>query len=241
MPQPEVVGPNLIFTYNGQMPPVTLEFSGGGAVLTGSFLCASEPELLESGKRGWFVASTHIDWRSNWCLKVHCSITEPKPDYGHPRPRDETCEFDFDPSYCGRLVVADRLISVSFRVPDCFDPPRKKSFSQGQPILLGEKMFHCQMRLELRGPRDGTYLRRRAATSDRVGGIEFMYPGAGGDVRMAYAPDSATGRGREERIQAFLDARRAEYRGSNFGRFYKILEEARHFVDSHPSLDDENT
>ncbi len=235
-----------IRTYNDGMVSVDLEFRKGGTVLFGGLECPPELELLESGKRGWLAVSRHIEWRCGWSLRVNCPITEPGPEYKFPRPPSGTPEFDFDPDYCGKLVVSDRCVNVTFQIPDCLDPPKKKSFNWGRPVLIGDRMFHCALRLELRSPTDGTSLRRRAATSARNGAIEFITPGANGDIVIDTIQDSESGRGREERIQAFLEEHRAAYtigtpdkRGriplDNQG-FQNIILEAVEFVSSNPSL-----
>jgi hypothetical protein len=105
------------------------------------------------------------------------------------------------------LVVEDRHVTVNCRVPDCFDPPEKKSFNWGKPILLGERMFHCQLRLELRGPGDGTYLRRKAASPRRVGGIECLSLRPEGETVIGLIQDSEAGRGRCERVEALVRER----------------------------------
>lgn len=197
-------------------------------------------QALKSGKNGWLAVSPHIDWRWGWSLKVHCPLTEPRSTYRLPRPPDGVCEFVFDPSYCGKLVISDRYVNFTFRIPDCLDPPGKKSFDWGQPILIGDRMFHCALRLELRGPKDGSYLRRRAATPERNGAVEFVTPSASGDVVMATVQDSDAGRGRHERLHAFLDEHRTRYRlessdgrtGVNNEAFWRTMTDAKEFVDS---------
>ncbi len=237
-----------IRTYNDGMVSVDLEFRKGGAVLFAGFECPPELELLESGKRGWLAVSRHIEWRCGWSLKVNCPITEPGPTYKFPRPPSGTSEFDFDPDYLGKVVVCDQRVNVTFQLPDCLDPPEKKSFNWARPILIGDRMLHCALRLELRSPTHGTYLRRRAATAVRNGGIEFVMPGLNRDIVMAAIQDSESGRGREERIQAFLEEHRAAYgiglpdeKGRtrvNGEALTTILLEAQEFVKRNPSLPD---
>jgi hypothetical protein len=242
--------------YNDKMDPIDFGFQGDGGVLVAGFSCAGKPTLLESGNLGWLAVSTHIEWRSSWRLKLHCPIVVPKSNYGFPRPRDGTREYVFEPSYCGSLSIKERRLTFTLRVPDCLDPPRK-SFNWGQPILLDDQMFHCALRLELRNPKDGTYLRRMRATPLRRGGIEVMCTGLNGDTMLARVADSVTGRGRQERIHAFLEERREEYllgnprtRQTASGRavteqningsiYLRLRSEAEQFVDSHPSLDQE--
>jgi hypothetical protein len=162
------------------------------------------------------------------------------------RPQDGVCEFVFDPNYCGKVVIGDRYVNFTFRIPDCLDPPGKKSFNWGQPILIGDRMFHCALRLELRGPKDGSYLRRRAATPARNSAVEFVTPGAIGDVVMATVQDSDAGRGRHERLHAFLDEHRTRYKLKapdgrtrvNNEAFWRTMTDAKEFVDSNPSLPD---
>ena len=114
-------------------------------------------------------------------------------------------------------------------------------------------MFNCQVRLEMRPPRgDVSYLRRRAATLTDVGGIEFVSPGVNGDDVLAYVPDSETGRGRKDRINAFVEEHRSEYvvgepytdaggrPAQNFDllKYARLVEKGRQFVDRRPSSAD---
>jgi hypothetical protein len=149
--------------------------------------------------------------------------------------------------------VAHPLNRTHFRVPDCLDPPEKKSFNWSAPILFGEQMFNCQLRLEMRPPRgDVSYLRRRAATLMDVGGVEFVSPGVDGDTLLGYVPDSEGGRGRQDRISAFVHEHRSEYvvgepytdAGGNtvqnfdLSRYHRLVEKGREFVDQHPASAD---
>ena len=56
-------------------------------------------------------------------------------------PLNSKREFNFEPDYCGSLSVNDGRLTASFRVPDCLDPPEKKSFSWKEDIVLGERAF----------------------------------------------------------------------------------------------------
>jgi hypothetical protein len=228
--------------------PAELEFRENGRLLLGTFVCRGEPGLLKSGKRGWLAVSRHLDWRCGWCLKLHCPVTE-----AAQRPPDRQREFTFDPNYCGRLVVDDGRVTAYFRVPDCLDPPGKKSFNWRAPILFGEQMFNFQLRLEMRPPRgDASYLRRRAATRFDVGGIEFVSPNVTGDTVLGYVPDSEAGRGRKDRISAFVHEHRSEYvvgepytdaRGNTVQNIdslqhLRLVAKGLEFVDRHPSSAD---
>ena len=106
------------------------------------------------------------------------------------------------------------------------------------PILFGEQMFHCALRLELRGPKDGSHMRRKAATRDCVGGIEFVSSGVKGEVVLSHISDSEAvgGRGRIERIQAIVGECWFHSMVHNDDDFKQAAE----FVDGHPSLLDKD-
>lgn len=185
-----------------------LEFGEGGTVVVARLSCLGEPGLLQSGKRGWFERSTHLEWRCGWRLCANWSVTAPGPDYSYSRPEAGKHRFGFVDSVSrwrpwdlGRLVVEGRSLTARFVIPDCFDKAPFKSFAWGEPILIEGEMFHCQLRLEVHGPRDGSYLVRRTATRDFVGGIDFM---SADEEILAQVCDSegADGKGRVERVLA---------------------------------------
>jgi hypothetical protein len=184
------------------MVPIELEFQKTGELLLARFECQGEPAMLTTGKRGWFAVSRHIPWRFGWELKVHCPITVPGRDYGYPRPASGTSVFAFEPKYCGTITIEDRALTLAFRVPDCLDPPKKKSFNWGKPILLNGQMFHCAARLETRAPKDGSYMRRRPGDAERASGIEFVVPQGDQVAVIGYIQDSAHGRILAEREAA---------------------------------------
>ena len=43
------------------------EFQGAGRILVASLEGLDEPQVLDSGKRGWYRVSAHILWRLGWC------------------------------------------------------------------------------------------------------------------------------------------------------------------------------
>jgi hypothetical protein len=144
--------------------------------------CLGEPRLLKEGGRGWFERSTHLDWRFGWRLCLHWSVTTPKEDYGLPSPVAGQHEFVFaeqesrwKPYDIGTLAVEDRSLTARFVIPDCLEAPFK-SFAWGAPLLLDSEVFHCQLRLELYGQRDGSYLVRRPATRGYASGVDFGPP-----------------------------------------------------------------
>jgi hypothetical protein len=165
----------------------------------------------------------------------------PPENYGlaHLELGAKRATFDFSENRAqkyarGGLVIKERSLEAHFVIPDCLDS-NKKSFNWGHPIFLGDGMFHCQLKLETRGPGGGSYFRRRAATRDYAGGIDFA---AGGDVLLGRVCDSEgpKGRGREERVSAMwaeegdtsaADFLRAVLDGK-FGEFDS-------YVSSHPS------
>ena len=130
----------------------------------------------------------------------------------------------------------------------------KKSFNWKEDIVLGERVFGCRLRLEMRAPKDETYLRRMAATPTRVGGIEFVSPSLNGEVVIGRIQDSETGRRRQDRIEAFMTERSSEYlvgepytdfeghtrQDFDLSAHQKLLEQAREFVDHHLSSRDDS-
>jgi len=87
--------------------------------------------------------------------------------------------------------------------------------------------------------KDGTNLRRTAATAMRAGGLEVVSRRATGEMILARMQDSDA-RGRGERISAKARELQSEYeRGGNTGAKtptdLKILDEAIEFVKSPPS------
>lgn len=227
------------------MAAIEWEFQDTNRVLAASLECSGEPRL-QSGRRGWYQVSDHIPWRLNWRLQVRCSITEPKEGYKLPMPNKSPRETVFDTEECGALgtlnIDAGRL-ALSFRIPDCLNPPKKSFIWQGA-IFLDDRPFHCQVKLVVIDPRDGSFLRRIAATSTHTGCIEFV--SSGGSV-FAHVRDS-DGRGRKERIIAKARERQVEYiigtpdeKGRtrvNSVAYLRILSEAAAFVDCHPSGSD---
>lgn len=227
--------------------PVTLQYTQDGSGLTAEISCTGDPGQLKSGKRGWLAVSDELPWSFGWHLRLHCPVTETRQGYGYPRPAAGTKNYSFEEKYCGDLSVDSRTIRVRFGIPDCFDPPDKKSFTWGRPILIEEKMFHCALRLELRA-RDGGHLRRRGATPQCAGGVEFLSSGGDGDVVIGFRMDSEGGRGRHERIDAYCRQRLAEhFGGARYtdskgymtqrakSLWFAALHEAGAWVDAHPS------
>jgi len=192
--------------------PVRLHYVEDASVVAAEFSCDGDPARLESGKRGWLAVSDEMDLLCGWRLRAHCSVTEPGRIYGYRKPPAGTNNYVFEDWYCGGMEVDKRKIVARFRIPDCFDPPEKKSFVWGRPILIEEKMFHCQLRLELRA-REGGRLRRRAATHECAGGVEFVKSRSEGYAVIGFIRDSDDGRGREERISAYCRKRLSEALG----------------------------
>ncbi len=228
------------------MATIDWEFQDTNRVLAASLECSGE-RRLQSGKRGWYQVSDHIPWRLNWRLQVRCSITEPKEGYKLPIPTESRREIVFDKEECGALGtlnIAARRLALSFRIPDCLNPPSKKSFIWQGAIFLDDRPFHCQAKLVIIDPKDGSFVRRIAAASTHAGGIEFV--SLGGSV-FAMVRDSDA-RGRKERIIAKARERQAEYvigkpdekgrTGINIAAHQRILREAEAFVDCHPSASD---
>jgi hypothetical protein len=229
--------------------PVSLQFADNGSVVAAEFECIGEPSPLKSGKIGWFAVSEEMDWCSGWRLRMQCSITKTLENYGYPKPRPGTTAYTFDPDYCGNLAIEDRKIAIRLQIPDCFDPPTRKSFNWGQPILLDERMYHCALRLELRSRKIEGHLRRKHATPERVGGVEFLSSGPNGDVVIGFIPDSDGRRGRVERVDAILTQRNSEYvvgapyrnaqgrllRRIDLVERIKVRQQACDWVDAHPS------
>ena len=213
------------------MAAIECEFQDVGRVLVALLRCSGEPQL-KSGRQGWYQVSDHLPWRLNWCLQVRCTIAEPKEDYKLPLPANSSNEMIFDPNYCGKLNIDERHLALSIRVPDCLDPPKKKSFIWQRAIFLAGRPFHCQVKLVMIDPGDGSYLRRTAATPMRAGGIQFVSSGASGESVLADVPDS-NARGRSERIEAKARELRSKAPMGNTNIF-KIMAEASAFVDSHP-------
>ena len=163
-----------------------------------------------------------------------------------PFPTKESSKVVFDTKECvgvGALNIDGEHVDASFHIPDCLEPP-KKSFIWQDAILMADRPFHCQVKLVIIDPDDGSFLRRTAATSTRNGAIEFV--SSGGDV-FARAYDSDL-RGRRERIMAKARERKVEYlvgtpdeKGRtriNNAAYLRILIEAEAFIDSHPSVSD---
>jgi hypothetical protein len=230
--------------------PVRLEYADNGSVLVAEFLCNGDPNLLESGGQGWFAVSGELDWLCGWRLQVQCPITEPKKDYGYRSPPagKEVYKFEeYGDGLYGELSVDERKIRVRFPIPDCLDPPRK-SFKWGGPILIDGKVFNCELKLVLR-PRAGGSARRRPATPDCAGGIEFLSSKGAGDKVIGFVRDSETVRGRRDRIDAYIREHAptvgSPYRDSR-GRliqrldsgFLHVTMEAAEYVDAHPSRAD---
>lgn len=231
--------------YGQHMATIEWRFLDTNQVLAASLECSGKP-LLQSGKLGWYHVSDHIPWRLNWSFQVRCSVTEPKKGYKLPMPASGLTEISFDTQDCGALgalnIDAERL-ALTFRIPDCLDPPKKSFIWQGA-ILLGKQPFHCQAKLVIINPNDGSFLRRAAATSTHTGGIEFV--SSSGGVFTTVRDSEVRGRG--ERILAKARERRSEYLvgiPNEKGRtridsraYLRILGEAQAFVDSHPSVPD---
>ena len=219
------------------MAGIDWKFQDADRVLAASVDC-SRDGLLESGKRGWYRVTDYIPWRLSWRLQVRCSIVELKENYKLPLPNVGCREFIFDPTYSGRLTVEDQLLSLAFRMPDCLDPPTRtgKSFIWQGPILLASKPFHCQVKLVIHDPKDGTYLRRVAATPERVGGIQIVSSGMKRESVVALVSDSESGRGRHERIVAKIAEGQPERVKGNGTIYIKAYLEAANFVDSNPRI-----
>ena len=188
------------------------EFDGAGQLLVVSCPCVGEVVRLKSGNLGWNFVSRHIEWTSGWRLRFECSITQIGPDYGLPKPKDGQTLFRLDHEWKGRLGevrIDNRNITVTVRVPDCLDPP-KKSFNAGFAIPVLESIYHCKVQLQTRAaiPSDGSYLHRYWATPDTVGGIEVRLPG---EKVVATIPDSEAGRGNQERFWAAMNQRKGEF------------------------------
>jgi hypothetical protein len=222
------------------MAAVEWEFQDTGRVLAASLECSGEPRL-QNGKRGWYQVSDHIPWRLNWHLQVRCLIAEPKKDYKLPMPDKGQRKIILGTERCsalGSLDIDTKGLALSFRIPDCLDPPKKSFIWQGG-IFLAELPFHCQIKLVMIDPKDGTRLRRVAATPARTGGIAFISP-SGDD--LGHIHDSEV-RGRSERISAIAMERQSEYLmglpdGARISPvvLFRILAEAQEFVDSRPSI-----
>ncbi len=221
------------------MPDVDWEFHDTGRVLAASLKCCGEPRL-ESGKRGWYQVSEHIPWRFNWQLQVRSLIAEPKADYGLAMSPKGQRKITFDDGL-GWIDIDGESLALSFRIPDCLDPPKKKSFIWQGGIYLAETAFHSQIKLVIVNPKDGSDLRRFEATSTRTGGVAFVSP----DGRdLGQIRDSEV-RGRSERIRARVREKRPEYlegtpdsKGRtriNQRSFFDTLAEAAKFVDSRPA------
>ena len=147
-------------------------------LLVARFSCPGEPELRKGGGLGWFPKSKYIDWRCGWRLSCQCSIMAPKEGYGLSRPAAGTQEYEFADALnlswnAGGLSVNNRVLTACLPIPDCLDRPPWK-FSWSQPILLGERVFHCSLLLKLHDPKDGSYPIRNTAHRDSAGGIEFL-------------------------------------------------------------------
>jgi len=152
--------------------------------------CRGGPHTLEGGGTGWFeVADT--EWLHGWRLRVQASVTVPKPGYGFGKPHPVALDGQPDARLFRaddyvRVIVCGHRVDVVFPIPDCIYPFKKSGWgcSEGGPILVADCIYHCQARLQVRGPRDGSFLRRTGTC------LEFVRASGGEDKVLATFQDA---------------------------------------------------
>lgn len=196
------------------MSNIEWTFHQNGQELKASILCLGDGRL-ESGKRGWYFASEHIPTRlGNWRLQIRFTLVEPKTGYNSGPPLKAGETIIFDPDYAGSLEIEGKLVTLTFRIPDCLNPPNKKSFIWQGPVQFAGGAYHSQVKLVIIDPQDGTFLRRFAATPLSNGGILVKRSSDPASVDMSRLSDSNC-RGREGRISAVLHSVDQSSRVSN--------------------------
>lgn len=134
---------------------MNVEYGYDGHRLIATLECGN-PKRLQHGRSGWYEVG-YAEWKLGWRFRVECSVTRTDAKYGYGDAHGRSSDKDpqrivYTPantSFARFAVVQDRIVEISFLLPDALDPFQKRGWgatAQG-PIRLAGESYHCGARL----------------------------------------------------------------------------------------------